>query len=123
MLDTGQDASGSSYPDGKPDNPFEKMIQLLNNQAFSSKRLAHIDDLVVYAMFATKARPESYRAIKPETISGATMTVEEAGLFNRTVRDHVDTDPTFAKCQEAAKEVILKLPNLFEQSSYKVLVQ
>lgn len=96
----------------------------MNNQAFPSARLAHIDDLVVYAMFATKARPESYRAIKPEAISGASMTVDEAGLFNRSVRAHVENDnPTFPACQEAAKEVISKLPNLFEEKCYKVLVQ
>ncbi|KAJ6453456.1 hypothetical protein C8R47DRAFT_997662, partial [Mycena vitilis] len=82
------DASGSTYPDGKPDTPFEKMIQLLNNQSFNSSRLAHVDDLVVYAMFATKARPESYRALKPETISGASMTIEQAWLFSSTVRAH-----------------------------------
>jgi hypothetical protein len=75
-------------------------------------------------MFATKARPESYRAIKPEAISGATMTVDQAGLFNRTVREHVKNEnPTFATCQEAAKDVISKLPDLFQQISYKVLVQ
>jgi hypothetical protein len=75
-------------------------------------------------MFATKARPQSYRAIKPEPVSGATMTVDEAGLFNRTVRDHVGNDkPTFATCQAAAKDLITKLPNLFEQNCYKVLVQ
>ncbi|KAJ7438481.1 hypothetical protein FB451DRAFT_956035, partial [Mycena latifolia] len=109
-----QDASGSSYPDGKPDTPFEKMVQLLNNQAFPSARLGHVDDLVVYAMFATKARPKSYRAIKPDTISAASMSVEEAGIFNKTVKEHVPYDkPTFAACQEAAKEIITKLPDLF----------
>ncbi|KAJ7137683.1 hypothetical protein C8R44DRAFT_765939 [Mycena epipterygia] len=117
-----EDASGSSYPDGKPDSPFEKMVQLLNKQAFPSARLGHVDDLVVYAMFATKARPESYRAIKPEAISGASMTRDEAGLLNRTVREHVDNaNPTFAGCQEAAKELIIKLPNLFEENHYKIL--
>ncbi|KAJ7481256.1 hypothetical protein B0H11DRAFT_2024850 [Mycena galericulata] len=134
-----EDASSSSYPDGKPDTPFEKMIQTMNNQAFPSAKLAHIDDLVVYAMFATKARPESYRAIKPDTISGASMTADEAGLFNGTVKQrtesrylretelswYVDVDnsnPTFPACQEAAKAVISKLPHLFEEKSYKVLV-
>ncbi|KAJ6618788.1 hypothetical protein B0H10DRAFT_1214281 [Mycena sp. CBHHK59/15] len=74
-------------------------------------------------MFATKARPHSYRAIKPDAISGATMTADDAGLFNTTVRKHVDNEkPTFAACQEAAKEVILQLPHLFEQNCYKVLV-
>ncbi|KAJ7721569.1 hypothetical protein DFH07DRAFT_857787 [Mycena maculata] len=117
-------AGGSSYPDGKPDSPFEKMVALLNGQAFPSARLAHLDDLVVYAMFATKARPKSYRAIKPDTMSDATMTVDEAGLFNGSVRLHVEkgTEPTFPKCQEAAKEVMSKLPHLFDEKSYKVLV-
>ncbi|KAJ6531321.1 hypothetical protein B0H19DRAFT_475950 [Mycena capillaripes] len=100
------------------------MIQLLNNQSFPSVRLAHVDDLVVYAMFATKARPESYRALKPETISGASMTLEQAYTFSRCVKEHLTTpeNPTFPQCQEAAKDIILKLPELFEQNCYKVLV-
>ncbi|KAJ7783164.1 hypothetical protein B0H16DRAFT_1447328 [Mycena metata] len=122
LIAADQDASGSSYPDGKPDTPFEKMIQLLNHQSFPSARLARIDDLVVYAMFATKARPESYRAFKPDTISGATMTADQGGAFNGCVKMHVDPlNPTFATCQEAAKEVMAKLPELFgEKLCYKV---
>ncbi|KAJ7286188.1 hypothetical protein C8J57DRAFT_1216413 [Mycena rebaudengoi] len=118
-----EDASGSSYPDGKPDTPLENLVQKLNAQAFPSAKLAHVDDLIVYAMFASKARPNAYRAIKPDTISGATMTADQAGLFNRTVREHIDrANLTFAACQAAAKDVILKLPDLFEQSCYKAIV-
>jgi len=97
---------------------------LLNQQSFPSARLARIDDLVVYAMFATKARPTSYRALKPDTISGATMTADQGGLFNGCIKMHVDPlNPSFATCQEAAKEVMAKLPELFgEKLCYKVLV-
>ncbi|KAJ7096476.1 hypothetical protein C8R43DRAFT_263365 [Mycena crocata] len=118
-----EDASSSSYPDGKPDTPFEKMIQLLNNQSFPASRLALVDDMVVYAMFATKSRPESYRAIKPDAISGATISVEEAGIINRTVGKHVDADkPDFPSCQAAAKEIMAELPYIFEEKCFKVLV-
>ncbi|KAJ7085746.1 hypothetical protein B0H15DRAFT_846220 [Mycena belliarum] len=102
----GQDASSSCYLDGKPDTPFEKIIQLLNHEAFPSSKLAYVGDLVVYAMFATKARPQSHRAIKADTISGASMTNDEAGILNRAMRDHVPNDKlNFAACQEAAKEI------------------
>ncbi|KAJ7632931.1 hypothetical protein FB45DRAFT_913916 [Roridomyces roridus] len=114
------DNDAGGYPDGKPDTPFEKMVSLLNNQAFPSARLAHVDDLVVYAMFASKARPQGYRAIKPDTISGASMTAEEGGLFNHCVGQHVtNSNPTFPECQEAAKEIMAKAPQHFDENTYK----
>ncbi|EGO31253.1 hypothetical protein SERLADRAFT_377153, partial [Serpula lacrymans var. lacrymans S7.9] len=47
-----QDASAySSYPDTAPSTDFEKMMDTLNKQAYTSDRYGAVDDAMVYALF------------------------------------------------------------------------
>lgn len=94
------------------------MIQLLNNQAFPSAKLAHVDDLVVYAMFATKARPESYRAIKPDTISGVTMTVWISGDPVHFSNFRVSGD--FRRMKEASSTIVPEMSHATTPLSRRV---
>lgn len=55
----------SCYPDAPPCTEFERIVAKLDLEAFPSSNFARIDDVLTYALFATKRSPRNYRALVP----------------------------------------------------------
>lgn len=55
----------SCYPDAPPSTEFERIVARLDLEAFPSSNFARIDDILTYALFATKRSPRNYRALVP----------------------------------------------------------
>jgi hypothetical protein len=62
--------SKSCYPDSPPMTDREKRFHELNLQAFPIEPYLKVDDALVFSLFATKRRPNSYRRFNPTAISG-----------------------------------------------------
>jgi len=73
--------STSFFPDGEPTNEIEHIFQALNLKAFPCSSYARVDDILVCALFSTKHRPYSYRALQLEAAGDDTL----AGLTDKDI--------------------------------------
>jgi hypothetical protein len=55
----------SSYPDAPPSTQVEKWTAMLDQESFPAVNFARMDDLLTFALFATKRIPGKYRALIP----------------------------------------------------------
>lgn len=58
------------YPDGRACNDIERLISRLDLQSFPAAPYARVDDIIVYALFASKRHPNGYRSLRPATAMG-----------------------------------------------------
>jgi hypothetical protein len=113
------------YPDGPPTHDVEVLIHKLNLQAFPSSSYARVDDILVYALFATKKRPHYYRALLPATASDhRDITDEEALSISNIVRKEVSHDnPSREECELAAFEISCRHHQLLLEEDLPIVEQ
>ena len=109
-----------SYPDGAPVTEFENRIAILNQQAFPSALFAYMDDILVYALFASKRRQSSYRMWKPDTAfqEGQLPISKEDGLKIRHIYGAYA-----GAIANAAQALVTELPNVFNEENMPILQQ
>ena len=115
-----------AYPEGKPTTDFERRIAALNLQAFPSSTFAEVDDILVYALFASKRRQRSYRACEPDTAfydAAARISKEDGITIRRIYGIHTDGGRGVAGINDACQALILELPTLFRQETLSLLQQ
>lgn len=115
-----------TYPDGEPTTYFERKIAALNHQSFHSSTFTKVDDVLVYALFASKRRQRSYRACVPDTAfyDATTLISEEDGIKIRHIYGtHTSDARGLDGINEACQILIQEFPNIFDQNSLPVLQQ
>ena len=123
------DVLESSYPEGAPKNDFESTIALLNQQSFPANIYAHIDDILVYALFATKRRSHSYRAFHPTpALQQATtqpLSADDGIRILQTYRQHVPETLRGQRqaIQNAVEALIKQFPSVFLEEHHSVTEQ
>jgi hypothetical protein len=116
---------GSYFPEEPPSNDFECLLHHLNQQAFPSLSYARVDDLIVFALFATKRCSGHYRALVPATSGrGVEITMGDAISIANIVRLGISRDaPTRDECQMTAMELQRVHHNIFIESDLIILEQ
>jgi hypothetical protein len=118
-----------SYPDGQPQNEFERHIALLNQQSFPCETFAEVDDILVYGLFASKRRNRGYRAIKPDRALGeadeAPITEYEGIQIRHIYGTHVPQQGSgqMEEIHNASQALVLGLPNVFSERHQPVIQQ
>jgi hypothetical protein len=118
-----------SYPDGQPQNEFERRIALLNQQSFPWKTFGDIDDILVYGLFASKRRTKGYRAIQPNRAFGeedeAPITKDEGIQIRHICGTHVPKQGSgrTEDIRNASQALVLGLPNVFSEKHLPVVQQ
>jgi hypothetical protein len=113
------------FPEEPPSNDFEHLIHDLNLQAFPSLSYARVDDILVFALFATKRCHGHYRSLVPAT-SGErlTITMEVAISIANIIRLGVSCEnPTMNECQATAMQLRSTHHNLFLMDDLSILEQ
>lgn len=115
----------SLYPDGPPIHDVEITIHDLNMQGFSSSSYARVDDILVYALFATKHRAHCYKALLPATASEQrSVTDKEALSIANIVRQKIShSNPSKAECDLAALEISQSHQELLEEGDLPIIEQ
>lgn len=113
------------YPEGPPKNAFEQDIETLNAECFPLQRYNHIDDILVYCLFATKRRHKSYRALKPIPSGEAVdITRLDAMAVEQVVHQHVDrSTPSMEGCHKAAAVLCEVYKNIFANADIAIVRQ
>jgi hypothetical protein len=126
------DAEPSLFPEGPPTNPIEKIFHALNLEAFQSTSYARVDDILVHALFATKSRPHSYRALHPEPAGDSSTSLQVtdndginmAKIINAELKwNNNPLDPALADftlkedCNAVAIKILHAFPQLFHRDS------
>jgi hypothetical protein len=121
----------SCYPDDPPITPLEKLIDRLNNEAFPSEQLARVDDLIVYALYASKRHPNNPLAFQSSTVLECDNTKQlptghEDGialchLYHEYVNERETVQPE--KIAKLTDAICKRFPTLFCDSDVPVLYQ
>ena len=115
-----------AYPDGEPTTDFERRIAALNHQAFHSSTFTKVDDILVYALFASKRRQRSYRACVPSTTfydAAAQISKEDGIKIRHIYGTHTSGARGLHSINDACRALILELPNIFNPDSLPTLRQ
>jgi hypothetical protein len=114
----------SNYPDGPPSNDFEGTVHALNNQAFSSSSLSRVDDCLVYTLFSTKRKQNTFKSFKLEAVS-EDRTTSSAGIYMANViqRDISHSNPTRTQCRDVAERLCAYRPSIFHPSDLDLMEQ
>src|SRR5271154_2067952 len=86
------DAFTPSYPESRPQNDFERRIDLLNKQSFLSSSFSTVDDALVYSLFSSKRRTTGYRTMIPDRAFGEEdppITKEQGIMIRQIYKDCV----------------------------------
>jgi hypothetical protein len=129
----------TSYPDGEPVTEFENLVARLNSQSFPSLEYGRIDDIVVYALFASKKNFSYYRRLEPASAlddpsptpanpgisSRPGLTNEQAITFCRLYNDNL---PVHKRSSEesiasVARLICSSLPDIFGMNDLPLLTQ
>lgn len=105
-----------TYPDGPPVLSVENDIHALNLESFPSDDLARVDNVLVYALFASKGRWHSWKAINLDGVGQLACTYEEGVQIARLVNDKsrvTRAEPTRLQCAALAQLLVLEFPNVF----------
>ncbi|KAF8496370.1 hypothetical protein F5888DRAFT_1804059 [Russula emetica] len=94
-------------PDGPPTDKIERTFQTLNLEAFPSSSYAHVDDILVRALFATKHCPHGYRALHPKTAGDDTGLIDKDAIsISKIIKSEIKHDhPTKEDCKVAAMHI------------------
>jgi hypothetical protein len=108
-------AKESTYPDGPPQTATEKLLHSLNLQAFPILSYGEVDDTLVYSLFATKRRPNSYRQLNPSSISSVRLLTASEGIaIARICHSQIsEENPTREACYRVAMQLVRTYPHLF----------
>ena len=116
----------TAYPDTEPATDFERKIAILNRQSYPSALFAEVDDIIVYALFASKRRQISYRACVPDTafsINNRTISEEQGIMIRHIYRDHTQGDSGITGIPMACQALISELPTIFTQDMLPTVQQ
>ena len=116
----------SAYPDGKPITDFERKIAILNQQAYLSTLFSQIDDIVVYALFASKRQQTSYRACIPDVAfqdAQLPISKEEGIRIRRIYGEHTEGNTGIAGIPAACRAFIEELPSVFKEGTMPIVQQ
>ena len=117
-----------SYPDGVPQNEFERRVAALDNQSFPSEIFAAVDDVLVYALFGSKRRPNGYRALHPTRAFGQVeplITREQAIRIRHVYQQHAGKqgEGQTKDILKAADAIFQEHPAIFNREHVPVLEQ
>jgi hypothetical protein len=124
------DSEPSLFPDGPPTNTIERIFHTLNLEAFPSSSYAHVDDILVHALFATKCCPHGYRALHPKPAGDSRSlqvtdkdTINIAKIINSEIKWHNYPSSALAEikleedCGAVAMNILKNFPQLFNEDS------
>jgi hypothetical protein len=113
------------YPEAPPSTELDRKIHQLNQEAFLADNYAHIDDVLVYAMFGTKRRDGSYFAFRPHPIGPRSELKKEDGISMAGIITQyiTSTNPTREECQLAASKLRESFASVFDTSDLPLMVQ
>jgi len=116
----------SFFPEGPPTDEIERTCHALNLEAFPSSSYAHVDDILVYALFATKLRPHSYRALRPATAGNDTgLTDKDATMtISKIITSEINHDhPTKEECKVVAMNIWIQFHEFFMEGDLPIIEQ
>ena|ERR1700760_42079 len=116
----------SAYPDMAPATDFERKIAFLNGQSFPSSLFSEVDDILVYALFASKKRQRSYRACIPDTAFNASKLSisNEQGITIRHIYGRHTQGPNgIAGVSIACQALVTELPSIFKEDGIPIVQQ
>ena len=117
----------ASYPDGPAQSTFEKLVQRLDIQGFLSNDYARVDSAITRALFSTKRRSGSYRALVledalPETEASIPKTC--ALSISQICKSSISqASPTYKECQSTAISIQSSFPEIFSINDITILTQ
>jgi len=114
--------SSPSYPDGPPATALERCIARLDRESFEASVFAKVDDILAFSLFASKRRPNGYRALsltrafleKEPPISIVTA-LRICSLYNQLANQ--SSDDTWEIATRAAARILGEFPDLFPEPS------
>lgn len=114
------------YPEGPPTTSIEKAIHMLNLQAFSWTTYATVDDIIVYAFFASKRKKHHYRALNLACSSGSHqhgLSVSDGIAIEHACEAVNKNELTFEDCQKVADTILHDFSHIFPCESAHILSQ
>lgn len=121
------DLNVASYPEGKPVTAFEKRVAALDQQSFPAKMFARVDDILVYALFATKRRANGYRGIKPGRAfleEDALISKEDGIKIRQLYGEYMGKGPEGSKgIADVCAALVENFPGIFSKEEMPVLKQ
>jgi hypothetical protein len=114
-----------AYPDRDPVTDLERTIAHLNSQAFYSSSFTQVDDVLVYALFASKRRQRSYRSCVPDSAfpDAPTPISDDEGIKIRHIYGLHTAKRGLDGIPDASRDLILQLPTIFHKHSLPILQQ
>jgi hypothetical protein len=94
----------------------EKRFHELNLQAFPIEPYLKVDDALVFSLFATKRRPNSYRRFNPTAISGVrNIDAAEGIAIAKACFEGISQEkPTLESCKSVSIQLQKAFPHVFE---------
>jgi hypothetical protein len=100
------------------------MIHQLNCEAFLSTAYAAVDDIIVYANFASKNKEHYYRAFDLDFVSNLqTITAQEGLEVQRELRSVPKLAPMKEDCAHVSRVLCEKFPNLIPSNTINIATQ
>lgn len=123
-----EEAFTPSYPDGPPATEFERRVASLNSQSFPSDPFAAVDDILVYAFFGSKSRPNGYRALTPARAFGQlqpSITKDQGLAIRHLYQKFIPEQGQGSKedLRNAAKAIFSQFPTLFTPNHQPIIEQ
>lgn len=114
-----------TYPDGPPVSALERAVHKLNRESFRSNVLAYVDNILVRALFTSKKRYHSSKAMELSMVGTLGCLPSEctdmARLINGGIVDRQDPSPE--QCRQAAQRLQEAFPHVFGEEHRRPLEQ
>ncbi len=117
----------ASYPDGPAQTDFEKMVAQLDKEAFNAVQYARVDAIITYALFSSKRRERSYRALTLEAASADYDKIvsksDAIAIANECKSSINPVSPSRRECQTTALSLLTLFPHIFREVDIKIMTQ
>lgn len=114
------------YPDGKPGDEIERAMHEFNLQSFPESDTAIVDAILVTALYSSKNRWHSRKAMDLETIVQAACTAEEVLSIARFLNNQQSLDkntPTSEGALVLARNLCQMWPAIFSRKWIPLIQQ
>jgi len=100
-------------------------MESLNRQSFPAVAYSRVDDVIVFALFASKRRNVGCRSLDPAPVSfGRDVTSDEGIHIRKICQQHIEKAlPTRDQCREVAEILPRQFPHLLAESEKAVIEQ